>query len=129
MIKKLLVLLTFLFTLNAFGNVIPLPTQAIMTPEAPNLKVKAYILQDVNSGKILAEKNASEHMAPASLTKMMTMYVIDDALKKGQISLQDKVKVSTKAWKAGGSYRRQDDVSAGGHWTQAIECLVTSVCA
>jgi D-alanyl-D-alanine carboxypeptidase (penicillin-binding protein 5/6) len=75
----------------------------LVTPAAPNLNAKAYILIDVNSGKIIAEKNSDEHLPPASLTKMMTLYVISNALHHEQIHLNDSVRVSRDAWKIGGS--------------------------
>lgn len=75
----------------------------LATPAAPTLNAKAYILIDVNSGKIIAEKNSDEHLPPASLTKMMTLYVISNALHNQQIHLNDMVRVSRDAWKIGGS--------------------------
>ena len=75
----------------------------IVTPAAPNLNAKAYMLIDINSGKILAEKNSEEHLPPASLTKMMTLYVISNALNNNQIHLNDSVRISRDAWKIGGS--------------------------
>lgn len=75
----------------------------LVTPSAPILNAKAYILIDVNSGKIIAEKNSEEHLPPASLTKMMTLYVISNALHHEQIHLNDSVRVSRDAWKIGGS--------------------------
>src|SRR5580700_2269458 len=72
---------------NAYANdVIAIPTQPqplVMTPSAPNLDAKGYILIDAASGKILAEKNSNERMAPASLTKLMSLYIISSALKMG----------------------------------------------
>ena len=73
------------------------------TPKAPILRTKAYILIDVKSGKIIAEQNSDKKLPPASLTKMMSLYVISSALKTGQIHLNDKVNISTHAWKTGGS--------------------------
>lgn len=78
-------------------------TKPLVTPAAPILNAKAYILIDVNSGKIIAEKNSDEHLPPASLTKMMTLYVISHALHNEQIHLNDSVRVSKDAWKIGGS--------------------------
>jgi D-alanyl-D-alanine carboxypeptidase (penicillin-binding protein 5/6) len=75
----------------------------LITPAAPTLNAKAYILIDVNSGKILAEKNSEERLPPASLTKMMTLYVISNALHNNQIHLDDNVRISQEAWKTGGS--------------------------
>jgi D-alanyl-D-alanine carboxypeptidase (penicillin-binding protein 5/6) len=84
----------------------PSPTvtnKPLVTPAAPILNAKAYILIDVNSGKIIAEKNSEERLPPASLTKMMTLYVISNALQHEQIHLTDLVRVSKEAWKIGGS--------------------------
>lgn len=109
--KTLFKLISFLIVGSlstlAFSNpVIPIATApkiAQITPSTPNLDAKGYILLDAYSGKILAEKNSNVHMAPASLTKLMTMYVISSALRNGTIHLDDKVRISTKAWQTGGS--------------------------
>ncbi len=77
--------------------------QASIVPQGPNIDAGAYALLDVDSGKLLAAKNPHKRMQPASLTKMMTLYLIFDSLKNGQISLDDKVLISEKAWKMGGS--------------------------
>lgn len=84
----------------------PSPTvtnKPLVTPAAPVLNAKAYILIDANSGKIIAEKNSEERLPPASLTKMMTLYVVSNALHHEQIHLADSVRVSRDAWKIGGS--------------------------
>lgn len=75
----------------------------LVTPQAPAINAKAYILIDVNSGKVIAEKNSEERLPPASLTKMMTLYVVSKALQQEQIHLTDMVRVSRDAWKIGGS--------------------------
>lgn len=88
------------------GELAPTPTitaNPLITPTAPTLNAKAYILIDVNSGKIIAEKNSEEKLPPASLTKMMTLYVISNALHNNQIHLTDMVRISQDAWKTGGS--------------------------
>ncbi|MCD6040208.1 MAG: dacC [Gammaproteobacteria bacterium] len=105
---KIVGLIIILFTTRfASANaIIPIPTQpqqAIITPGPPSIDAKSYILIDANSGKVLAEKNADTHLAPASLTKLMSLYVISSALKNGSIHSDDKVRISTKAWKTGGS--------------------------
>lgn len=102
-------LMLALATAATYANpVIPIPTQPkpkqiIFTPSAPNLNSTSYILMDAISGRVLAEKNAHVRMPPASLTKLMSMYIISSALKDGQIKLTDKVRISTKAWKTEGS--------------------------
>lgn len=81
----------------------PSSPNPLITPTPPTLNAKAYILIDVDSGKILAEKNSEERLPPASLTKMMTLYVISNGLKHEQIHLTDPVRISQEAWKIGGS--------------------------
>ncbi len=109
MLKKLFTFFAaLLLTGTSFADnaVIPIATQpqaAALTPAAPTLNAQGYILIDANSGKVLAEKNADVHMEPASLTKLMTMYVISNALKNGSLRLDDKVRISKKAWQTGGS--------------------------
>ncbi len=75
----------------------------LLVPAAPDLNAKAYVLMDANSGKILAERNMDTRRPPASLTKLMTLYLTANAIKNGQINLDDKVKVSRDAWQTGGS--------------------------
>lgn len=79
------------------------PARPLITPTAPALNAKAFILIDVDSGRIIAEKNSEERLPPASLTKIMTLYVISNALKNNQIHLTDTVRISHDAWKTGGS--------------------------
>ncbi|WKE66623.1 serine hydrolase [Gallaecimonas kandeliae] len=67
-------------------------------PQAPNVDAKAYVLMDFNSGKILAESNGDERLPPASLTKMMTSYIIGKEIKAGRLHRDDKVTVSQNAW-------------------------------
>jgi len=78
-------------------------TVSAVEPGAPTLAAKSYILQDYNSGKIIAEVNSNMRVEPASLTKMMSNYVIENELKLGNITLTDEVKISKKAWKMPGS--------------------------
>jgi D-alanyl-D-alanine carboxypeptidase (penicillin-binding protein 5/6) len=82
---------------------IPVPAQPQFTPIAPNPDVNGFVLMDVYSGKILAAKNPDQRMEPASLTKMMTSYIISTALRAGRIHLDDLVPISAEAWKTGGS--------------------------
>ena len=81
----------------------PTLNKPLMTPSPPAINAKAFILIDVNSGKIIAEKNSEERLPPASLTKMMTLYVISNALHNEQIHLKDNVHISREAWQIGGS--------------------------
>jgi len=77
--------------------------QTTVTPSPPSIDARAYILQDHDSGRVLAEKNADEKMEPASLTKIMTAYVAFAELRQGTIALDDMVRVSEKAWRMQGS--------------------------
>lgn len=75
----------------------------LITPKAPDVNAKSYILVDADSGKILAQKEPDLQLPPASLTKLMTTYIAASYLKSGQIKLTDMVPVSRKAWEMGGS--------------------------
>ncbi|MDD5320916.1 MAG: D-alanyl-D-alanine carboxypeptidase [Methylococcales bacterium] len=75
----------------------------IVTPPAPVIEASAYILQDFHTGKVLAENNADAKLAPASLTKIMTVYVVFKELGNGHLHLEDMATISEKAWKTAGS--------------------------
>jgi serine-type D-Ala-D-Ala carboxypeptidase (penicillin-binding protein 5/6) len=79
------------------------PVLAAEIPPPPTLGVKAYVLKDFNSGKILAEQKGSDRVEPASLTKLMTAYLSFKALKNGHLQLTQTLPISTKAWKTEGS--------------------------
>jgi len=72
-------------------------------PQVPKIAANAYILIDFNSEKVIAEKNSKKRVEPASLTKMMSAYVIENELKLGNINMTDEVLISKKAWKMPGS--------------------------
>lgn len=75
----------------------------IFTPAAPSAAASSYYLVDFNSGRVLAEKEADKRVAPASLTKIMTVYVVFNELKAGHLKLDEKVTISQNAWETGGS--------------------------
>ena len=77
--------------------------QPSIIPNAPELNSTGYVLMDANTGMIIAHKNMHQQMQPASLTKLMTLYLTFQALKNGQIHLTDMVHVSKEAWQTGGS--------------------------
>ena len=81
---------------EALGNGPPIPA-------APQLQATGYLLIDATNGEILVEQNADQPLPPASLTKMMTAYIAEREIAEGRISFDDKVPVSIKAWKTGGS--------------------------
>ncbi len=74
-----------------------------LIPSPPRLAASGYLLMDFHSGQIISESNAAEQMEPASLTKLMTAYAVFHELKAGNIQLNDKVRVSEKAWRMTGS--------------------------
>lgn len=75
----------------------------ILIPSTPKTTANSFILIDFNSQKVLAEKNANKRLAPASLTKIMTVYVIFKELEGGYLTLDEKVTISKKAWRTPGS--------------------------
>jgi D-alanyl-D-alanine carboxypeptidase (penicillin-binding protein 5/6) len=85
----------------AMAQVIPQPQTIIPAP--PQLAASSWILMDANSGRILAEHNADERLPPASLTKLMTAYLVERELDRGTINLTDMVNISENAWRTGGS--------------------------
>lgn len=72
-------------------------------PNAPELNLKSYMLLEPNTNTIIAESNSDGFVEPASMTKVMTAYVVADQIKNDLISIDDKVLISEKAWKMGGS--------------------------
>ena len=74
-----------------------------MVPKAPKLNLDGYILLEANTNTVIAEFNSDNQISPASMTKVMSGYVIADQIASGAISLDDKVLISEKAWKTGGS--------------------------
>ena len=73
------------------------------TPQPPEIAVRAYVLMDLSSGQLLAEKEAQASVEPASLTKLMSAYLVFDALRSKKISLTQTLPVSERAWKTPGS--------------------------
>ncbi|WP_260292119.1 D-alanyl-D-alanine carboxypeptidase family protein [Sedimenticola hydrogenitrophicus] len=87
-------LLLTLFTLSATAAPVPAP---------PSVAATGHLLIDFDSGHVLAENNAEQRLEPASLTKIMTAYVVMKEIQAGQVTLQDQVLVSKKAWRTPGS--------------------------
>ena len=80
-----------------------LATSILAIPNPPDLGVGSYILYEPNTKKILVSYNSDEPVEPASLTKLMTSYVVADYLKEDFINITDEPKISVKAWKTKGS--------------------------
>lgn len=83
---------------------ISLPVQAqVMIPAPPQLAATAWVLMDAHSGKVIAQHQADKQLPPASLTKMMTSYLLEYEINRGNVDLDDKVRISVKAWRMPGS--------------------------
>lgn len=93
----------FVLSLLPFLACATLPTPIPTIPNPPAVAAKSYLLMDYDSGYLIAEQNVDAQVEPASLTKMMTIYVADQAIKEGRIKETDLVKISEKAWKTDGS--------------------------
>jgi len=96
---RLSLVLTFLFLLI---NQTTLAAPAIV-PAAPTVAAEAWLLIDHNSGRVLAEQNSQQRVEPASLTKLMTAYLVLYEMRNGSIAASDQVRVSEKAWRMKGS--------------------------
>jgi D-alanyl-D-alanine carboxypeptidase (penicillin-binding protein 5/6) len=80
-----------------------LPAQTALADNAPALPAKAWLLMDYDSGQVLAAANPDEPLPPASLTKMMTSFLVEQALRSGKLKQTDLVTVSENAWCRGSS--------------------------
>lgn len=119
MIKKFLVSVMLASSSFTFAQqpAAPVPTSTLPTPTpgqvvapkpqvipaAPQLAATGFILVDATTGSIVAESNSEQRLPPASLTKMMSSYLVVDEIEKGRISEDAMVNISVKAWKMGGS--------------------------
>ena len=74
-----------------------------VVPPPPEIEATSYLIADANSGAYLVEENIDQRVEPASLTKMMTAYVVASQITGGHIAMTDEVTVSEKAWRMGGS--------------------------
>ncbi len=104
-IKILTLALVFLAGLSGAEAQAPVPNSASArpVPAAPQLGARSYILVDFHSERVLVENNADMRVEPASITKLMTAYVVFSELDQGNIALEEKVAISEKAWRTGGS--------------------------
>lgn len=92
------ILLLSLCFVVSFSHAAPL-----IIPSPPQISAKAYLLMDAATGEILVEENADEQLPPASLTKMMTAYIVSDEIERGKIKESDMVLISEDAWRRGGT--------------------------
>lgn len=94
-------LFAFLSLLAAF--IMPASALGGSWPSPPGIDSKSWAIIDARSGQVIAEHNSSQELPPASLTKMMTLYLAFEAIQLGRLNINDNVDVSKKAWKIGGS--------------------------
>ena len=91
---------------STFAALILLPSftyAATVLSSPPELNNKSSVLMDYETGQILASKNENEHLAPASMTKMMTSYIIEQKLLKGELTENESVRMNESAWCRGSS--------------------------
>ncbi|MEO2173904.1 MAG: D-alanyl-D-alanine carboxypeptidase family protein [bacterium] len=97
--KILMTVLAF-FVLQPVQGVLGAPA---IIPASPQLAAEGYLLVDADSGQVMVEHNSQQRLPPASLTKMMTSYVVSSVLNNGTLKLDEEVEVSIKAWRTKGS--------------------------
>ena len=86
------------------GIILPILSSASsLVPPPPQIKATSYILLDAQTNKVIVEYEADERNPPASLTKIMTTYLVEQMIQRGVVERSEKVPVSIKAWKAEGS--------------------------
>jgi D-alanyl-D-alanine carboxypeptidase (penicillin-binding protein 5/6) len=98
-VKNVFNLIVFVLALLHFNFALA----AMPVPAPPDVAAKNYYVIDFASGKVLAEKNPDVQVEPASITKIMTSYVVYKELEAGRLSMDDMVDISEKAWRMGGS--------------------------
>ncbi len=92
--------IVFLVTISFASTVYAAPA---LIPSPPQVAANSYVLMDAFSSNIIVEEDAHKRLPPASLTKMMTAYIVEKEVAQGRINLYDEVPVSVKAWQTGGS--------------------------
>ncbi len=100
---------TGIFFVAACGIFLQIPVQVQaqikhpLMPQAPEIAARSFLLMDITSNQVLAERGIDTPVEPASLTKLMTAYLVFDALKSKKIDLHQTLPVSERAWKMEGS--------------------------
>ena len=93
----------FFLAAIVFFSTSAVAAQSVPQLPPPNLQASSYLLIDADTNKVLAEYNARESSAPASLTKIMTGYVVEEEIRRGRLGMDEDVQISVKAWRTGGS--------------------------
>lgn len=88
-----------------------LPAQAATPiPNPPEVDARSYVVMDYGSGQVIAAQDPDARVVPASITKVMTAYIVFDELRAGRLSLDDRFEVSEKAWRVGTGGDRQSEM-------------------
>ncbi|MBS3805000.1 MAG: D-alanyl-D-alanine carboxypeptidase [Oleiphilaceae bacterium] len=91
------------FTVLLLTWTVVVNAQSVLIPSPPAIGATSHVLMEPFSGQVLMEGNSDEHLPPASLTKMMTAYIVERELDEGRVQMTDQVPISVNAWKTGGS--------------------------
>src|SRR6476620_10156586 len=96
--------------MNRFAKALAAPLLAFFclcasaqVPQPPEIAARSYMVVDVTANQVLAGRDMDSPVEPASLTKLMTQYLVFDALRAKKITLEQRLPVSVRAWKVGGS--------------------------
>ncbi len=103
--RLLICFISFLFfhPLSAYSALEDIPDAVKSKISIPDIEARSWLVADFETGWMLAGKNADQRIEPASLTKLMTSYLVFDALRNNEITMEDMVHISKKAWRTGGS--------------------------
>src|ERR1700692_120980 len=96
-------LLAAFAAVHCFAETPAATTAPMVIPTAPQVEARAFIVVDYRTDKILAAKDAAARVEPASLTKLMTAYIVFQELAAGKLKLDETVSVSEHAWRSEGS--------------------------
>ena len=91
------------FLIFSIAVITPGVYAAPIIPPPPSIAASSYLLIDAKSKKVLVEKNSTQRLPPASLTKIMTAYIVEEEIKSGRLKMDEAAPISVKAWRTGGS--------------------------
>ena len=91
------------FLIFSIAVITPRVYAAPIIPPPPSIAASSYLLIDAKSKKVLVEKNSTQRLPPASLTKIMTAYIVEEEIKSGRLKMDEAAPISVKAWRTGGS--------------------------